>query len=388
MKLNRLLFASFLAFSLILSACGDNDVTPTVTDDLFTEVPGTTNTPDDMFTEEPNGTPTDTLWPTDQPTAVDTLWPTDQPTPEDTRWPTETAEITPTVDTGTPGGTIEPTTDPMTDTAGLVNPWRVSNLLDFDVWNNNGEQIGAVEDLVIDMHANGEGYRAHYAIIEVGGFLGIGGKLVAVPYEILRPGTEESGIIDDPERAFFLDVSRETVETAPEFDRDVFPELGEPTDAGYDAGWDTYWYAQTGIEPQETMAPQVTQTADGTTPDPMLGTRIEGAVLATQLLDLDVQTDYDTEFGDVQDVIVNPDSGEVLYLIVEISDMGDLDGQWMLVPLHVFVVDADAGRLVVIGTEEDLIGAPTYEANQLPDTANPDWDTDVRNYWWNDNGTE
>ncbi len=68
-------------------------------------------------------------------------------------------------------------------------------LLDADVRTQNGEDVGEIENLVINRRG-----RITHAIIDVGGFLGIGEKPVAVPfkklknigpYYVMYPGTEE-----------------------------------------------------------------------------------------------------------------------------------------------------------------------------------------------------
>ena len=65
-----------------------------------------------------------------------------------------------------------------------------------DVVNANGDKLGEVEQLVIST-----GDQQVYAVIGVGGFLGIGDKDVAIPLEQLQPQGEDltlaSGITED-----------------------------------------------------------------------------------------------------------------------------------------------------------------------------------------------
>ena len=49
------------------------------------------------------------------------------------------------------------------------------------VYNDRDERIGTVDDLIV-----GQDGRISEAVLSVGGFLGIGAKLVAVPYNQLR----------------------------------------------------------------------------------------------------------------------------------------------------------------------------------------------------------
>lgn len=71
----------------------------------------------------------------------------------------------------------------------------MDTLIDADVRSQSGEIIGEIEDLVVSRRG-----RITHAIIDVGGFLGIGEKQVAVPFDrlqnigpyfVMYPGTEE-----------------------------------------------------------------------------------------------------------------------------------------------------------------------------------------------------
>jgi len=65
------------------------------------------------------------------------------------------------------------------DVAKVAFGYRTSKLIDTEVQNDKGDKIGEIDDIIIDKQ------KALFAIIEVGGFLGIGGNLIAVPYESL-----------------------------------------------------------------------------------------------------------------------------------------------------------------------------------------------------------
>lgn len=74
------------------------------------------------------------------------------------------------------------TTGPLAvDSSTLHNGRRASKLIGSAVYNENNESIGEVDDILIPA-----GGTAPVAVISVGGFLGIGAKLVAVPYDRLQ----------------------------------------------------------------------------------------------------------------------------------------------------------------------------------------------------------
>src|SRR6201995_5042336 len=57
--------------------------------------------------------------------------------------------------------------------------YRMSKLIGSSVTNDKSEKIGTLDDVISDKK------QLNFAILQVGGFLGLGGHLVAVPYESL-----------------------------------------------------------------------------------------------------------------------------------------------------------------------------------------------------------
>jgi hypothetical protein len=66
------------------------------------------------------------------------------------------------------------------DVHAVVQGYRVSKLTGRDVVNDGDQEIGSIDDFII---AGRE--HAPFTVLEVGGFLGVGGHLVAVPFASL-----------------------------------------------------------------------------------------------------------------------------------------------------------------------------------------------------------
>lgn len=92
----------------------------------------------------------------------------------------------------------------------------VTKLVGDRVRNPKGENLGKIEDLMID---TSEG-RIGYAVLSFGGFIGIGDKLFAIPWAALR--------LDQDDGEFILDVDKEVLKSAPGFDRDQWPDFADP----------------------------------------------------------------------------------------------------------------------------------------------------------------
>lgn len=63
--------------------------------------------------------------------------------------------------------------------------WRASKVVGLNVYNAQNENVGSINDLLIDKSG---GIKA--AVISVGGFLGMGARLVAVPFDKMKFSTE------------------------------------------------------------------------------------------------------------------------------------------------------------------------------------------------------
>ena len=90
---------------------------------------------------------------------------------------------------------------------------RISKILGADVRNRTGDKIGDVRDLVVD----GSG-TIRLAIVSTGGFLGVGDRLHAVPWEVMTLGPKDDRI---------LDIDKAHLQAAPGFTSKTWPNLGD-----------------------------------------------------------------------------------------------------------------------------------------------------------------
>jgi sporulation protein YlmC with PRC-barrel domain len=91
-----------------------------------------------------------------------------------------------------------------------------NTLVGNDVYNQKDEDLGEIKEIMLDM---GTG-RVGYAVLSFGGFLNMGGKLFAVPWEALT--------LDTANKRFVLNVEKSRLENAPGFDKDDWPDMADP----------------------------------------------------------------------------------------------------------------------------------------------------------------
>ena len=92
-----------------------------------------------------------------------------------------------------------------------------SSLKNTKIVNLDGEDLGNLEDIMLNVN---DGDVA-YAVVSFGGFLGMGDKHFAVPWDALT--------VDSVEHRIVLDVDRERLENAPGFDKDDWPTTADDT---------------------------------------------------------------------------------------------------------------------------------------------------------------
>lgn len=84
-----------------------------------------------------------------------------------------------------------------------------------NVTNAKGENLGEVKDLMIDTSSG----TVNYAVLSFGGFLGLGDKYFAVPFEAFS--------VNETTETFVLNVDKETLKNAPGFDKDNWPKSSD-----------------------------------------------------------------------------------------------------------------------------------------------------------------
>ena len=76
------------------------------------------------------------------------------------------------------------------DAKDLGNGYRASKIIGSTVVNDQNETVGKVDDLIVSGNA-----KEPVAVLSVGGFLGVGSKLVAIRYNELKPNPEKSDFV-------------------------------------------------------------------------------------------------------------------------------------------------------------------------------------------------
>ncbi len=94
------------------------------------------------------------------------------------------------------------------------------------VENPQGEDLGTIDNLMINIRTG----RVEYAVVEYGSFLGIGGKLFAIPFDELR--------VKGDRHVFVVNRDKDYLRMSPGFDKNHWPDTNDHT---YYGDVDSYW---------------------------------------------------------------------------------------------------------------------------------------------------
>ena len=151
-----------------------------------------------------------------------------------------------------PTPTTQPATQPYAHTparaegnarALVIRTMPSKKVVGANVQNSKGEKIGSIDDLVIDLQSG----KVQYVALSVGGVLGVGDKLFAVPFEEFKTAHDTSNNI-----LFVLDISKDRLQNAPGFDKSHWPDFASPE-------WrnqiDTYYHRSSASRPADERTP-------------------------------------------------------------------------------------------------------------------------------------
>jgi sporulation protein YlmC with PRC-barrel domain len=161
---------------------------------------------------------------------------------------------------------------------------RASNLKGMQVVNSKGEEIGDIGDLVINLNSG----RVHAAVLEFGGFLGVGEENYAFPISELKPGKQADQVV--------MNIDKQALENRDGFSKSQWP--------GMD---DQYWGRVGGKQ---------AAARSGAEQGKM------NLIRASELIGKEVQDNTGKQIGEVQDVVVGLQQGEVKNIVVSVEGSG------------------------------------------------------------------
>lgn len=237
----------------------------------------------------------------------------------------------------------------------IARRWqKSSDLIGKSVKNSANEDLGKIEDIVVDAN-NG---RILYGVLSYGAIVG---KFFAVPWESF----------DMPEDAkvLVLNVDKARLETAEGFDKEHWPNFADET-------WVVKTYAHYHHKPYW-LASDVSTDKDEARK--AIRTRwYKRATLWQKVSDLsgkEAKNRTGESLGTVEDFAVDPDGGRLLYGILTYG------GKKFAIPYGAFEMSSDVSHFVLNCTKEQLNDKVAFDDANWPNMTDRTWTRTVHTHY-------
>lgn len=242
--------------------------------------------------------------------------------------------------------------------------FRSSDLLGMPVRNRAGKDLGKIEDLVVEMNSG----DIHYAAISFGGFAGFGDKLFAVPWKSM---TFKFG---EDDRHFIFDVTPEQLENSPGFDQNNWPDVADPA---WSASIDKHY----GVT---RTAPRSDRSAEKPTVEKAKAPIVYDAVFRVSTINgMKVKNEAGEDTGHVEELVFDIKSGKAKYAALSFGGFAGFGNKLFAIPMTAFTLKhgSEETFLVLDISPERLKEAPGFDKDHWPDTANPNWATEIDKFY-------
>jgi hyperosmotically inducible periplasmic protein len=268
---------------------------------------------------------------------------------------------------------------------------KASVLIGMEVKNYQGEKLGKVDDLAIDVESG----RLVQVILSTGGFLGVGNKLSAVP-----PGALHH---DVAQKVLHLDASKEKLKGAPAFESTRWAECCDSNHLsavyGYYGQEPAFRFIHKGdatLDGLRDLNGQVikdgqrntdrstnspsTRRADGTWQHDRMSAERQSMIPASRLgqvqkaskvMGTTVKNLQDENLGKVENILVDLSAGRLVAIIVSSGGFLGLGDELSAVPPTALRFSPDRDTLQLDASKEMLGSAPHFKTEQWPDFDQP-----------------
>ena len=254
---------------------------------------------------------------------------------------------------------------------------KASDILGMTVKNYQGEKLGKVEDLAVDVESG----RIVQVIISSGGLAGVGDRLTAVP-----PGALHHDVAN---KVLHLDANQAKLQSAPEFNNAKWAEC---CDMNHVSSVYTYYGQESAFKfvhkgdldkAPNTVArrnPDGTWDRDRVTGDGQWmipASRLSQVQKASKIMGTTVKNQQNEKLGKVDNMLVDVQSGRIVAVVVSSGGFLGMGDELSPVPPTALHYNAERDTLQLDTTKELLKAAPHYQASQWPDFSEPTYSDSV-----------
>ena len=246
---------------------------------------------------------------------------------------------------------------------------RAKDIVGMNVRNAQGEKLGDVKDLMVDFEHPA---RIRYAALDYGGFLGIGDKLFAVPWQSMKLRHDA----DNNQRMFLeLDVDKDSLKNAPGFDKDHWPNFA-------DNHWADEVHKHYRVHTENANVDVDVKKAPAKS-DKNVATALIRRV--SKIQGIEVKNEENQKIGKVEDLVMNANNGSVRYVALSFGGFLGIGDKLFAVPWDAVRLEYAAKDkkdcLIFDVTKESLSNAPGFDKDHWPNFADPKWSAEVEKHY-------
>jgi hyperosmotically inducible protein len=233
---------------------------------------------------------------------------------------------------------------------------KASEVIGTSIKDDQNQTIGKVDNLALDI----ENGQVVAAIVSLGGTMGVGATLHAIPPTILS--------VDHADKIVRLNISQDKLNAAPVFAStswdaewpsnqvaEIYAYFGQPVSGNRRAHWTT------------------TQDRGENASDklPKYGHQPVYIQRASKVMGMDVKNLQNQKLGDVKNLIVDLSSGRITSVIVASGGFLDMGEKLSAVPPLALRLDSSRKIFLLDASKEALANSPHFKSNQWPDFNEP-----------------
>lgn len=221
---------------------------------------------------------------------------------------------------------------------------KMRSIIGHEVQDQHGKDMGHIEEIVLDA-ATGD---MAYAVLALGGVVGLGEKLFAMPWYVLQQPTNGE--------SFRLATTAEQLKSAPSFDKDSWPDM----EARH---WTDAVHAYYGKPPflGKHLPPKAADEPGGTVPQRFLR--------ASYVLRSNVMNTRGQRLGDIKEIVIDATVGKVAYVVLAFGGVAGLGEKFFAIPWPELQQSAGLGTFTLEVDKNTLQEAPGFDKDHWPKTA-------------------
>lgn len=112
-----------------------------------------------------------------------------------------------------------------------------------------------------------------------------------------------------------------------------------------------------------------------------IGTFSRGPAKASDVIGTDIINSQNDDLGDVKEVVIDPASGKVAYVVVSFGGFLGMGTKLFAIPFSAFKYDAIKEKYVLEIPKERLKDAPGFDEDNWPSMSDEKWNRDMYTFY-------